>query len=159
MKPSERPGNPLFSSGPCAKRPGWSTAVLADACVGRSHRSGEALAKLAEVLDRTRAILGLPENYRVAIVPASDTGAMEMALWSMLGARGADMLAWESFGKSWADDAVKQLKLEDTRVIEAGFGDLPDLSQVDFGRDVVFTWNGTTAGVRLPDGDWIAPDR
>ncbi len=159
MKPSERPRNPLFSTGPCAKRPGWSVAVLADACVGRSHRSAEARAKLVEVLDRSRAILGLPSDYRVAIVPASDTGAMEMALWSMLGARGADMLAWESFGKSWAADAVKQLKLADARVIEADYGDLPDLSQVDFDRDVVFTWNGTTAGVRVPDGNWIAPDR
>ncbi len=159
MKPSERPRNPLFSSGPCAKRPGWSAAVLADACVGRSHRSAEARAKLAEVIDRSRAILGLPGDYRVAIVPASDTGAMEMALWSMLGARGADMLAWENFGRSWAADAVKQLKLADARVIEAAYGDLPDLSQVDFDRDVVFTWNGTTAGVRVPDGNWIAPDR
>ncbi len=159
MKPSKRPERPLFSSGPCAKRPGWSPAVLAGACLGRSHRSADARAKLVEVLDRTRALLGLPGEYRVAIVPASDTGAMEMALWSMLGARGADMLAWESFGKGWATDAIKELKLEDARVIEAEYGALPDLGQVDFSRDVVFTWNGTTAGVRVPDGEWIAPDR
>jgi len=159
MTPSVRPSVANFSSGPCAKRPGWRIDGLADACLGRSHRSGAARAKLKEVLDRKRAILGLPADYRIAIVPASDTGAVEMALWSLLGARGADMLAWESFGKSWASDAAKELKLTDVRIIEAGYGDLPDLGQANFSRDVVFTWNGTTSGVRVPNGDWIAEDR
>ena len=158
-RPADRPETPHFSSGPCAKRPGWSPTVLAEACLGRSHRSKPGKAKLAEVIDRSRAILGVPADYRIGIVPASDTGAVEMALWSLLGARGVDVLAWESFGAGWVTDVTKQLKLEDVRVLEAGYGDLPDLSQVDFSRDVVFTWNGTTSGVRVPNGDWIAPDR
>ena len=157
--PDFRPKNPCFSSGPCAKRPGWSPQVLSHACLGRSHRSKPGKAKLNAVIDQTRALLNIPDDYRVAIVPASDTGAVEMAMWSMLGARGVDMLAWESFGKDWVTDAVKQLKLDDIRTIEADYGELPDLSAVDPARDVVFTWNGTTSGVRVPDGDWIAGDR
>ncbi len=158
-RPSVRPRDPRFSSGPCAKRPGWSPAALGDAFLGRSHRSAAGKAKLGEALARSRALLGLPADYRLGIVPASDTGAVEMALWSLLGARGVDVLAWESFGRTWAVDAAEQLKLDDLRILEAGYGALPDLGQVDFDRDVVFTWNGTTSGVRVPDGDWIAPDR
>ena len=158
-RPSVRPRDPRFSSGPCAKRPGWTPAALDDALLGRSHRAPGGKAKLAEVIARSRDLLGLPDDYRLGIVPASDTGAVEMALWSLLGARGVDMLVWESFGKTWATDASEQLKLDDLRVIEAGYGALPDLAQVDFERDVVFTWNGTTSGVRLPDGDWISPER
>ena len=158
-KPTTKPANPRFSSGPCAKRPGWTVAALQDALVGRSHRSQPGKARIQDVLDRSRAILGLPDDYRIAIVPASDTGAVEMALWSLLGARGVDVLAWESFGEGWITDIVKQLKLSDVRALRAGYGQLPDLQQVSWDRDVVFTWNGTTAGVKLPDGDWIAEDR
>jgi phosphoserine aminotransferase len=158
-KPTVRPSNPQFSSGPCAKRPGWSPQALADALVGRSHRSKPGKAKLAEVIDRSRAILGVPKDYRIGIVPASDTGAVEMAMWSLLGARGVDLMAWESFGEGWVTDATKQLKLQDARVFRAPYGELPDLAQVDGDRDVVFTWNGTTSGVRVPDGDWIRADR
>ena len=157
--PSVRPRNPCFSSGPCAKRPGWSPAALAGALVGRSHRSGPGKARLKDVIDRTRAILGVPDDYRIGIVPASDTGAVEMALWSLLGPRGIDVLAWESFGAGWVNDIVEQLRLDDVRAIEADYGALPDLATVDFGRDVVFTWNGTTSGVRVPDGNWIPKDR
>jgi len=158
-RPYARPASPLFSSGPCAKRPGWSLGVLDDASIGRSHRAKGPKAKLQRVIEDSRAILGIPEDYRIGIVPASDTGAFEMAMWSMLGARGLDILAWESFGQGWVTDIVKQLKLEDTRVLEAPYGALPDLGSVDFSRDVVFTWNGTTSGVRVPDGDWIPADR
>jgi phosphoserine aminotransferase len=158
-RPAARPAVSHFSSGPCAKRPGWSVSALQNALVGRSHRASEGKARLAEVIDRSRALLGLPKEYRLAIVPASDTGAVEMALWSLLGARGVDLLAWESFGEGWVNDAVKQLKLKDTRTIAAPYGALPDLGRVDFARDVVFTWNGTTSGVRVPNGDWIAADR
>ena len=158
-RPDARPACPLFSSGPCAKRPGWSLDVLDDASIGRSHRAKGPKAKLQRVIEDSRAILGIPEDYRIGIVPASDTGAFEMAMWSMLGARGLDILAWESFGQGWVTDIVKQLKLEDTRVLEAPYGALPDLGSVDFSRDVVFTWNGTTSGVRVPDGDWIPADR
>ena len=158
-KPAVRPDNPRFSSGPCAKHPGHSLENLKSAFLGRSHRAAEGKARLAAAIDRTAALLGLPDGYRLAIVPASDTGAVEMALWSMLGARGVDMLAWESFGKGWITDVVKQLRLDDVRLLESPYGALPDLSQVDFTRDVVFTWNGTTSGVRVPDGDWIAADR
>ena len=154
-KPVLRPGNPNFSSGPCAKRPGWSVDVLAGALLGRSHRSAEGKARLGEVIARTRAILGIPADYRIAIVPASDTGAVEMAMWSMLGHRPVDMLAWESFGRGWVTDAARHLKLDDMRLIEAPFGELPDLGRVDPAHDAVFTWNGTTSGVRVPDGDWI----
>ncbi|MEM8702026.1 MAG: phosphoserine transaminase [Pseudomonadota bacterium] len=159
VKPDVRPANPHFSSGPCSKRPGWSLDGLSDAALGRSHRAKPGKAKLAEAIDLTRKVLEVPEDYRIGIVPASDTGAVEMALWSMLGARGVDMLAWESFGKGWVTDVVKQLKLEDARVLEAAYGELPDLASVDFSRDVVFTWNGTTSGVRVPNGDWIPADR
>ena len=158
-RPMRRPNRPHFSSGPCAKRPGWNTRVLDAALVGRSHRAAPARARIQEVSDRSRAILGLPQDWRLGLVPASDTGAVEMILWSVLGARGVDLLAWESFGSTWVNDAVKQLQLEDHRVIEADYGQLPDLSRVDFARDVVFTWNGTTSGVRVPNGDWIASDR
>jgi len=158
-RPNVRPANPCFSSGPCAKRPGWSPEALAAACLGRSHRSKPGKAKLQEVIDRTRALLGVPEGWRIGVVPASDTGAVEMALWSLLGARGVDVLAWESFGSAWATDATKQLKLDDVRVVTADYGQLPDLGAVDPKRDVVFTWNGTASGVCVPDGDWIAADR
>ncbi len=158
-RPSSRPNNPCFSSGPCAKRPGWSPAALDDALVGRSHRSGPGKARLKEVIDRSARMLGLPADYRLGIVAASDTGAVEMALWSLLGARGVDALAWESFGAGWVSDIQGQLGLDDVRVIEADYGELPDLTRVDPARDVVFTWNGTTSGVRVPDGDWIADDR
>ncbi len=158
-RPSIRPRNPCFSSGPCAKRPGWTPAALGDAYLGRSHRGPGGKAKLGEVIARSRDLLGLPDDYLLGIVPASDTGAVEIALWSLLGARGVDVLAWETFGRAWATDAAQQLKLDDLRVLEADYGALPDLAQVDFDRDVVFAWNGTTSGVRVPDGDWIAADR
>ena len=159
-RPGQTPANPHFSSGPCAKRPGWSLAALQGALVGRSHRSKPGKAKLAEAINLTREILGVPADYRIGIVPASDTGAVEMAMWSLLGARPVDMLAWESFGEGWVTDVVKQLKLADARIITAPYGQLPDLSQVDTRtRDVVFTWNGTTSGVRVPNADWIAADR
>ena len=159
MKPQARPLNPRFSSGPCAKRPGWSLAALDHALLGRSHRAKPGKAKLNEVVARSRALLGIPTEYRVGIVPASDTGAVEMAMWSLLGARGVDVLAWESFGEGWVTDVTKQLKLADTRVMRAEYGALPDLALVDGGRDVVFTWNGTTSGVCVPNGDWIKADR
>ena len=158
-KPAKRPGNVNFSSGPCAKRPGWSLQNLDKAFLARSHRAKEGKARLKLAIDKTKALLGLPAGYACGIVPASDTGAFEMAMWSMLGGRGVDALAWESFGKGWVTDTAKQLKLKDLRVIEAEYGLLPDLSKVDFDRDVLFTWNGTTSGVRVPNGDWIAADR
>ncbi|MGB0921605.1 MAG: phosphoserine transaminase [Alphaproteobacteria bacterium] len=159
-KPATRPDRPQFSSGPCAKRPGWDLSSLQDAALGRSHRAAIGKAKLGEAIDRTRAILGVPEDYRIGIVPASDTGAVEMALWTMLGPRGVDVLQWESFGKGWLGDITKELKLDDVRAHEAGYGELPDLGAVDTKtRDVVFTWNGTTSGVKVPNGDWIAADR
>ena len=159
MKPTVRPANPNFSSGPCTKRPGWTPAVLAGAVVGRSHRSAPGKAKLAEVVDRSRRLLGMPQDWRLAIVPASDTGAVEIALWSLLGARGVDVLAWESFGASWALDVRSHLGIEDVRLLEAEYGALPDLSEADSDRDLVFVWNGTTSGVCLPHGEWIAEDR
>jgi phosphoserine aminotransferase len=158
-KPALRPANPRFSTGPTAKRPGWSPEILKNALVGRSHRAKPAKARLQRAIDETRRLLEVPADYRIAIVPASDTGAMEMALWSMLGTRGVDVLAWESFGAGWVTDVVKQLKLPDVRVLEAPYGELPDLAKVDFSRDVIFTWNGTTSGVRVPNGDWISADR
>ena len=158
-EPAVRPNNPCFSSGPCAKRPGWSLEALSDASLGRSHRATVGKAKLNEVIQRSRAILGIPEDYLVGIVPASDTGAIEMAMWSLLGPRGIDMLSWESFGSAWVSDVIHQLKLDDVREIAADYGDLPDLDQVDFSRDVVFTWNGTTSGVCVPNGEWIAANR
>ncbi len=159
MKPVQKPARPLFSSGPCAKRPGWTIKNLENAPLGRSHRAKIGKSRLKQAIDRTASLLGLPENYRVGIVPASDTGAVEMALWSMLGARGVDMLAWESFGAGWITDVTKQLKLDDIRSLTAEYGDLPDLSQVDPARDVVFTWNGTTSGVKVPNADWISDKR
>jgi phosphoserine aminotransferase len=158
MKPTRRPRNPCFSSGPCAKRPGWSAAALEAALVGRSHRSGIGKARIVEVVARSRAILGIPADWQVGVVAASDTGAVEIALWSLLGAHGVDMLAWENFGEGWVTD-VEQLDLADVRVLHAPYGRLPDLRQVDWARDVVFPWNGTTSGVRVPNGDWIAGDR
>ncbi len=158
-QPAVRPANPRFSSGPCTKHPGWSLDNLKNASLGRSHRSKEGKARLKRAIDETRALLGVPESHLIGIVPASDTGAVEMALWSLLGPRGVDMLAWESFGAGWVTDVTKQLKLEDVRVFSADYGKLPDLAAVDFSRDVVFTWNGTTSGVRVPDGDWIPADR
>ena len=159
VKPSQRPNCPNFSSGPCSKRPGWSTEVLKNALVGRSHRSPAGKQRLHEVIDRSRKMLGLPDSYLCGIVPASDTGAVEMAMWSLLGARGVDMVAWESFGQGWITDVQKQLKLSDCRVLTADYGALPDLSKVDCNRDVVFTWNGTTAGVKVPNADWIPDHR
>jgi phosphoserine aminotransferase len=158
-KPAVRPANPHFSSGPCKKIPGWSSKLLDTALTGRSHRSGEGKARLRQAIELTREVLEVPDSHLIGIVPASDTGAVEMALWTMLGARGADLLAWESFGEGWVNDAVKQLKLADARILKAPYGELPDLSAVDFDRDVVFTWNGTTSGVRVPDAHWIAAGR
>ena len=158
-KPSMRPRVPHFSSGPCAKRPGWNLQALNDALVGRSHRSKAGKAKLKRAIELTREVLAVPAGFKIGIVPASDTGAVEMALWSLLGARGVDVLAWESFGEGWVTDIVKQLKLKDVRTLKVPYGALPDLKEVDFSRDVVFTWNGTTSGVRVPDGNWIKADR
>src|SRR5438477_10244250 len=157
--PQVRPACPHFSSGPCAKRPGWSLQALTDAVLGRSHRSKLGRAKLKRAIDLTREVLGVPADYRIAIVPASDTGAIEMAMWSMLGARAVTVLTWESFGEGWVTDVVKQLKLDDVTVLRAPYGELPDLSKVDAASDIVFTWNGTTSGVRVPDARWIADDR
>jgi phosphoserine aminotransferase len=158
-RPAVRPNNPHFSSGPCAKRPGWSAENLKKSLVGRSHRSKPGKQRLVDAIEKTRAVLGVPADYKIGIVPASDTGAVEMALWSLLGARGVDVLAWESFGSGWVSDIVKQLKIKDARTLKADYGKLPDLSKVDFKNDVVFTWNGTTSGVRAPDGDWIPDNR
>jgi phosphoserine aminotransferase len=158
-RPAVKPANPRFSSGPCAKRPGWSLAALEPALLGRSHRAATPKARLAEVIDRSKAMLGMPADWRLGIVPASDTGAVEMALWSLLGPRGVDILAWESFSKDWATDVLKQLKLADARVLDAPYGRLPDLAQVDPARDVVFVWNGTTSGVRLANADFISDAR
>jgi phosphoserine aminotransferase len=158
-KPAVRPVTPHFSSGPCAKRPGWSPQTLTDAVLGRSHRSKAGRAKLKRAIDLTREVLEVPADYRIGIVPASDTGAVELALWSLLGARPVTMLAWESFGEGWVTDVEKQLKLKNVTVIKAPYGELPDLGKVDFSNDVVFTWNGTTSGVRVPNGEWIASMR
>jgi phosphoserine aminotransferase len=158
MKPARRPQRPEFSSGPCAKRPGWSLSVLDGALLGRSHRAGPAKARLQAVIERSRALLGIPGDWKVGIVPGSDTGAIEMAMWSLLGSRPVDVLAWESFGQEWAVDATEQLHL-DARVLSAPYGALPDLAAVDFTHDVVFPWNGTTSGVRVPDAAWIRADR
>ena len=159
MKPQILPGNPNFSSGPCTKHPSWTLENLNDACLGRSHRSALGKAKLADVITRSRDILGIPDDWRIGIVPASDTGAFEMAMWSMLGARGVDAFSWESFGAGWVTDIEKQLKLEDFRKFNAGYGEVPDFSKADPKRDTVFTWNGTTSGARVANGDWIADDR
>jgi phosphoserine aminotransferase len=157
--PAARPNNARFSSGPCAKRPGWTPETLKDAALGRSHRAKLGKAKLKLAIDLTREVLEVPADYRIGITPGSDTGAVEMALWSLLGARGVDVLAWESFGEGWVSDIVKELKIKDARTLKAGYGDLPDLAQVNFDNDVVFTWNGTTSGARVPNGDWINADR
>src|SRR3569833_147531 len=157
--PAVKPANPNFSSGPCAKRPGWTTDALKSALVGRSHRAKPAKARIEKAIALTRELLEVPADYRIGIVPASDTGAVEMFLWSALGARGVDMLAWESFGEGWVPDVQKQLKLPNVRTITADYGLLPDLKQVNFDNDVVFTWNGTTSGVRVPNADWIPADR
>lgn len=158
-KPNTAPVRPEFSSGPCAKRPGWTQDALKNASLGRSHRSKPGKSKLKYAIDKTREVLGVPEGHVIGIVPGSDTGAVEMALWSLLGARGVDMLAWESFGAGWVTDVAKQLKLDDVNIYTADYGQLPDLSKVDCDRDVVFTWNGTTSGVKVPNADWIADDR
>ena len=157
--PGVRPVTPHFSSGPCAKRPGWSLQKLTDAVLGRSHRSKAGKAKLKRAIDLTREILGVPADYRIGIVPASDTGAVEMALWSLLGPRPVTMLAWESFGEGWVSDVAKELKLKNVTMLKAGYGELPDLANVDQKSDFVFTWNGTTSGVRVPNADWISADR
>lgn len=159
MLPQTRPLNPNFGSGPTAKRPGWSLAALEGAMLGRSHRAAPAKARLQEVIERSRAILGVPADYRIGILPASDTGAYEAAMWSLLGARGVDVIAFESFGEGWLTDVEKQLKLGDVRALKAPYGELPDLALVDADRDAVFCWNGTTSGVRVPDGAWIRDDR
>jgi len=158
LKPSVKPARPQFSSGPCAKRPGWSLDALAGALVGRSHRAKPAKQRIQDVIDRSKALLGMPADWKLAVVPASDTGAIEMAMWSLLGERPVDVLAWESFGQEWVTDVTKQLAL-DARILDAPYGALPDLSKVDFARDVIFPWNGTTSGVRVPNGDWIRADR
>ena len=157
--PAARPNNPRFSSGPCAKRPGWTPEILKDATLGRSHRAKAGKAKLKLAIDLTREVLGVPADYRIGITAGSDTGAVEMALWSLLGARPVDLLAWESFGEGWVSDVVKELKLADARTLKAPYGELPDLTKVDPDHDVVFTWNGTTSGVRVANADWIAADR
>jgi len=159
MKPAIKPKNPCFSSGPCAKHPGFSLDELSDAPFGRSHRSPLGKGKLQKAIEKTKEILGLPEDYHVGIVPASDTGAFEMAMWSLLGPRGVDVFVWESFSGGWATDIQKQLKLDNVRVFKSDYGKLPEMSQADFNNDVVFVWNGTTSGVKLPDGDWIPDDR
>jgi len=159
LKPAAKPANPCFSSGPCPKRPGWSVTALERALVGRSHRSKEGKARLKQAIDDTRRVLGVPSDYRIGIVPASDTGAVEMVLWNMLGSRPVDVLAWESFGQEWVADITEALRLPQTRVMSAPYGELPDLSQVDFSHDVIFVWNGTTSGVRVPHGEWIAAAR
>ena len=159
QKPPARPAKSHFSSGPCAKFPGWSTSLLDSALLGRSHRSGEGKARLKRAIEMTREVLQVPSGHLIGIVPASDTGAVEMALWSLLGPRPVDVLSWESFGEGWVTDVVKQLRLEGARTLRAPYGELPDLSEVDFSHDVVFAWNGTTSGVRVPDAAWIADDR
>lgn len=159
MEPKTKPANPNFSSGPCAKRPGWKLDVLKGAAIGRSHRAKVGKEKLKAVIENSRKVLGIPDNYKIGIVAASDTGAVELALWSLLGQRGVDVFAWESFGSGWASDIQKQLKLSDVRLYEADYGMLPDLSKADSERDIVFTWNGTTSGVKVPNGDWIDANR
>jgi phosphoserine aminotransferase len=155
LRPAVRPARPFFSSGPCAKRPGWTSDALKGALVGRSHRSKPGKAKLKDAIERTKKLLGVPADYRLGIVPASDTGAVEMALWSMLGARPVDLFAWESFSEDWVTDTIKQLKLKDARTFKAAYGEIPDLKQYDPSHDAVFVWNGTTSGVKVPNGDWI----
>ena len=159
LKPAARPDNPRFSSGPCAKRPNWSLDALKNAPLGRSHRAKPGKNQLKQAIDLTREVLNVPDDYLIGIVPASDTGAYEMAMWTMLGARGVTMMSWESFGAGWVSDVVKQLKLDNVTTLDAPYGELPDLAKVDFKTDVCFTWNGTTSGVKVPNGDWIPSDR
>jgi len=159
MKPTEKPKNPCFSSGPCAKHPGWSLDALKGAALGRSHRAKVGKTKLEQVIEKSKKILGMPEDYLLGIVPASDTGAVEMALWSLLGPRGVDVFAWEAFSSGWAADCKKQLKLTNMNIYEAEYGKIPDLKKANWENDIVFTWNGTTSGVRVPDGNWIPDDR
>jgi phosphoserine aminotransferase len=158
-KPTQKPGNPCFSSGPCAKRPGWRAAALNSSMAGRSHRAAPAKAQLKDVIEKHRELLGIPADYKIGIVPASDTGAVEMALWSMLGARGVDVFSWEAFSTDWLKDVTGQLKIADVKSYDAPYGELPDMSKAGKDRDIVFVWNGTTGGVRVPDGNWIADDR
>ena len=158
-KPASRPTVPHFSSGPCAKRPGWNPQNLKDAALGRSHRAKIGKARLKLAIDLTREVLEVPADYKIGIVPASDTGAVEMALWSLLGARPVTTIAWESFGEGWVSDIVKELKLKDVTKLHAGYGDIPDLAKADPASDIVFTWNGTTSGVRVPNADWISATR
>ena len=158
-KPNKKPNNPNFSSGPCAKRPGWKIENLINANTGRSHRSGEAKLKLKLVIDKSKELLNLPDDYVVGIMPGSDTGALEASIWSLLGERGVDILAWENFGKDWIQDVVKQLQIPNINVHDADYGDLPDLTKVNFKNDVIFTWNGTTSGVKVPNADWIPSNR
>ena len=158
-KPLTKPNNPNFSSGPCAKRPGWSINSLKNSTVGRSHRSSEGKSKLKFVIDKSKEILNLPDDYLLGILPGSDTGSIEASLWSLLGKKGVDILAWENFGKDWVKDVVEQLKIDDCNVYEVNYGQIPDLSLLDFNRDIVFTWNGTTSGVKVPNGEWIKDDR
>ncbi len=158
-KPKEKPNNPNFSSGPCAKRPGWKIENLINANTGRSHRSGEAKLKLKLVIDKSKEMLNLPNDYVVGILPGSDTGALEASLWSLLGLKGVDILAWENFGKDWIKDVLNQLKLSNLNIHDVNYGDFPDLTKVNFKNDVIFTWNGTTSGVKVPDSNWIPDDR
>jgi phosphoserine aminotransferase len=158
-KPSKKPARPFFSSGPCVKRPGWSPAVLNGALAGRSHRSRAGRERLKRAVDQTRRVLRVPDGYEIAILPGSDTGAFEIAMWNLLGPRAVDVFAWEVFGRIWMRDAAEELRLKDLRTFDAAWGALPDLAQADFSRDVLFTWNGTTTGVRVPDADWIPADR
>ena len=158
-KPKTKPNNPNFSSGPTTKRPNWSLSNLESALLGRSHRSFECKERLKKVIDKTKEILGMPENYLLGIMPGSDTGALEASLWSMLGARGVDVLAWENFGKEWIVDIVDELKIQNVNVLDVDYGFLPDFKKVNFSNDVIFTWNGTTSGVKVPNGDWIPDDR
>ena len=158
-KPEQKPQNPNFSSGPCAKRPNWNISDLKNATVGRSHRSKEGKEKLQFVINKSKELLGMPDDYILGILPGSDTGALECALWSLLGNNGVDIIAWENFGKDWVKDVVNELKIKDCNVYEADYGDIPDLTKVNFNRDVIFTWNGTTSGVKVPDGNWINSER
>jgi phosphoserine aminotransferase len=158
-KPAQRPAVPHFSSGPCAKRPGWNAQNLKDAALGRSHRAKVGKARLKQAIELTRELLEVPADYKIGIVPASDTGAVEMALWSLLGARAVTTIAWESFGEGWVSDIIKELKLKDVTKLHAGYGDIPDLAKADPASDIVFTWNGTTSGVRVPNADWISASR
>ena len=158
-QPTLKPNNPNFSSGPCAKRPGWKIENLVKANIGRSHRSNESKSKLKYVIDKSKELLKLPEDYVVGIMPGSDTGALEAALWSLLGKRGVDILSWENFGKDWVQDVLKQLKLKDLNIHDVNYGDFPDVTKVNFANDVIFTWNGTTSGVKVPNSDWIPSKR